>query len=125
MMVIMSATQQLARHICATDYENLPSDVIETAKWFLLDTFGTAWAGTDAPGAEELRRTVFSDCGDGDASVLATRKRVPPGSAALLNGMYAGALDYDGVYEKGSVHPDVVTFSRCTCACRGAARERA
>ena len=106
----MSATQQLARHICATDYENLPSDVIETAKWFLLDTFGTAWAGTDAPGAEELRRTVFSDCGDGDASVLATRKRVPPGSAALLNGMYAGALDYDGVYEKGSVHPDVVTF---------------
>ncbi len=110
MTMITSATQQLARHIVATDYENLPSNVIETAKWFLLDTFGTAWAGTDAPGAEELRRTVFDDCGDGDASVLAARKKVPPRSAALLNGMYAGALDYDGVYEKGSVHPDIVTL---------------
>ena len=27
-----------------------------------------------------------------------------------MNGTYAGALDYDGVYEKGSVHPDIVTM---------------
>ncbi len=110
MTVTTSATEQLARHIVATGYEDLPRNVIETAKWFLLDTFGTAWAGTNAPGAEELRRTVFADCGDGAASVLASSKKVPPGSAALLNGMYAGALDYDGVYERGSVHPDIVTL---------------
>ena len=110
MTVTTSATEQLARHIVATGYEDLPRNVIETVKWFLLDTFGTAWAGTNAPGAEELRRTVFADCGDGAASVLASSKKVPPGSAALLNGMYAGALDYDGVYERGSVHPDIVTL---------------
>ena len=105
-----SATQQLARHIVGTNYDNLPSHVIETAKWFLLDTFGTAWAGTNAPGAEELRRTVLAEDSSGGATVLASGNRLSPSSAALLNGMYAGALDFDGVYEKGSVHPDIVTL---------------
>ena len=105
-----SATQQLARHIVRTNYDDLPGDVIETAKWFLLDTFGTAWAGTDAPGAEELRRTVLAEGGSGAATVFACDTKLPPSSAALLNGMYAGALDFDGVFEKGSVHPDIVTL---------------
>ena len=105
-----SVTQQLARHIVRTNYDDLPGDVIETAKWFLLDTFGTAWAGTDAPGAEELRRTVLAEGGSGGATVLASDKMLSPSSAALLNGMYAGALDFDGVFEKGSVHPDIVTL---------------
>ena len=96
MTVTTSATEQLAQHIVATGYEDLPRNVIETAKWFLLDTFGTAWAGTNAPGAEELRRTVFADCGDGDASVLATQKRVPPGSAALLDAV---------IVERTGIHP--------------------
>ena len=64
----------------------------------------------DAPGAEELRRTVLGEGGSGPATVLADSRKMPAGSAALLNGMYAGALDFDGVYEKGSVHPDIVTL---------------
>jgi 2-methylcitrate dehydratase PrpD len=84
--------------------------VIQTAKWFLLDTLGVAWAGTSAPGAEELRRTVYAESGSGDCTVLAANTKLAPSSAALLNGMAAGALDYDGVYEKGSVHPDIVTL---------------
>ncbi|MGI9411917.1 MAG: MmgE/PrpD family protein [Hyphomicrobiaceae bacterium] len=105
-----SATQHIAQHIVRTGYDDLPVDVVDTTKWFLLDTFGTAWAGTNAPGAEELRRTVFCEAGDGPATVLADPRRLPASSAALLNGMYAGALDFDGVYEKGSVHPDIVTL---------------
>lgn len=105
-----SATQKLARHVVQTNYDELPPAVIDTAKWFLLDTLGVAWAGTSAPGAEELRRTVMADGGSGDCSVLASDSKLPPSAAALLNGMFAGALDYDGVYEKGSVHPDIVTL---------------
>ena len=105
-----SASVQLARHITRTSYNDLPADVVESAKWFLLDTFGCAWAGTDAVGAEALRRTVFSEYAAGPAIELAAGRRVSPSSAALLNGMYAGALDYDGVFEKGSVHPDIVTL---------------
>ena len=93
-----------------TKYDDLPDIVIETAKWFLLDTLGVAWAGASAPGAEQLRRTVFAEGASGPCTVFASEVTLPPGSAALLNGMFAGALDYDGVFEKGSVHPDIVTL---------------
>ncbi len=105
-----TASQALARHIVRTTYDDLPDAVIQSAKWFLLDTLGVAWAGTSAPGAEELRRTVLSEGASGTCTVFASDAKLPPMSAALLNGMFAGALDYDGVYEKGSVHPDIVTL---------------
>ena len=105
-----TASQTLARHIVRTTYDDLPDAIIQTAKWFLLDTLGVAWAGTSAPGAEELRRTVLSEGASGPCTVFASDAKLPPASAALLNGMFAGALDYDGVYEKGSVHPDIVTL---------------
>ena len=105
-----SASQQLAHHVVRTNFDDLPAAVVDTAKWFLLDTLGVAWAGTSAPGAEQLRRTVFAENGSGHCTVLAAKVKLPPSSAALLNGMAAGALDYDGVYEKGSVHPDIVTL---------------
>lgn len=105
-----TASQTLARHIAHTSYNDLPEGVIQTTKWFLLDTLGVAWAGTSAPGAEELRRTVLSEGTTGPCTVFASDTTLPPTSAALLNGMFAGALDYDGVYEKGSVHPDIVTL---------------
>ncbi len=105
-----SASQTLARHVVRTTYDDLPAPAIDAAKWFLLDTVGVAWAGTGAPGADALRRTVLADHAAGDCTELASDHRLPPTSAALLNGMYAGALDFDGVYEKGSVHPDIVTL---------------
>lgn len=105
-----SASQTLARHVVRTTYDDLPAPVIDAAKWFLLDTIGVAWAGTSAPGADALRRTVLADRTAGDCTEIASDRRLPPTSAALLNGMYAGALDFDGVYEKGSVHPDIVTL---------------
>lgn len=105
-----SASQKIARHVVRTGYDDLPAPVIDATKWFLLDTIGVAWAGTGAPGADALRRTVLADHADGDCTEIASDRRLPPTSAALLNGMYAGALDFDGVYEKGSVHPDIVTL---------------
>lgn len=105
-----SASQTLARHVVRTSYDDLPAPAIDAAKWFLLDTIGVAWAGTGAPGADALRRTVLADRAGGDCTEIASDRRLPPTSAALLNGMYAGALDFDGVYEKGSVHPDIVTL---------------
>ena len=84
--------------------------VTAAAKWFLLDTFGVAWAGTEAPGTAALRALVEADGGTPESTIWGSSVRVPAAAAALVNGAYAGALDYDGVYEKGSVHPDIVTL---------------
>lgn len=105
-----SLSQKLADHVVETRYDDLPTDVVAATKWFVLDTLGVAWAGTNAPGVEALRRVVFAENGSGKCTVLADEQHLPPTTAALLNGTYAGALDYDGVYEKGSIHPDIVTL---------------
>ncbi len=105
-----SLSRTLADHVAATRFEDLPAEAVDTAKWFLLDTLGVAWAGTDAPGADVLRQLVFAEGGSPDCTVFGSPVRLPATAAALMNGTYAGALDYDGVYEKGSVHPDIVTL---------------
>ena len=100
----------LADHIASTRFENLSPDTVSVTKWFLLDTLGVAWAGTEAPGTEALRTLVFAEGGHSHCTVFGSDVRLPATAAALMNGTYAGALDYDGVYEKGSVHPDIVTL---------------
>ena len=103
-------SQILAAHVANGRYEDLPQDAIAAAKWFLLDTLGVAWAGTDAPGVAPLRDMVVEDGGKAESSIWGSGHKVPAAAAALVNGTFAGALDYDGVYEKGSVHPDIVTL---------------
>ena len=105
-----TVSQALARHVASRDFATLPDDALAAAKWFLLDTLGVAWAGTDAPGVAPLRKMIAADGGTPESTLWASGTRVPAASAALVNGTYAGALDYDGVYEKGSVHPDIVTL---------------
>jgi len=105
-----SLSQTLADHLLTTQFEDLSPDTVSATKWFLLDTFGVAWAGTEAPGTDALRSLVFSEGGSSDCTVLGSDLRLPATASALLNGTYAGALDYDGVYEKGSVHPDIVAM---------------
>lgn len=105
-----SPSQTLADHVASTRFEDLPEAAVSAAKWFVLDTLGVAWAGTAAPGMEALRQMAFAEGGSPDCSVFGSGTRLPATAAALLNGACAGALDYDGVYEKGSVHPDIVTL---------------
>lgn len=105
-----SLSQQLADHVASTRFEDLPVEAVFATKWFLLDTLGVAWAGTEAPGTDALRQLVFAEGGSPDCTVFGSETRLPATAAALMNGTYAGALDFDGVYEKGSVHPDIVTL---------------
>ena len=105
-----SISRTLAEHVVATRFEDLPAEAVAAAKWFVLDTLGVAWAGTAAPGMEALRQMAFAEGGRPDCTVFGSATRLPATAAALLNGACAGALDYDSVYEKGSVHPDIVTL---------------
>jgi len=107
---VATISQILAAHVARCRYEDLPDEAIDAARWFLLDTLGVAWAGTDAPGVGPLREMVVEDGGTAESTIWGTETKVPAAAAALVNGTFAGALDYDGVYEKGSVHPDIVTL---------------
>lgn len=105
-----SATQTLATFVAETDYGALPANVIAATKQRILDTIGVALAGSDAPGCDGARETILAEGATGTSTLWASGERVGSRGAAFVNGMHAAALDYDSVYERGSVHPDIVTI---------------
>lgn len=110
----MSENRSLTEHLSAfaaeTHYDNLPSDVIAATKQRVLDTIGVAMAGSTAPGCEGARATILAEGATGTSTLWASGEKVGSRGAAFVNGMHAAALDYDSVYERGSVHPDIVTI---------------
>jgi 2-methylcitrate dehydratase PrpD len=104
-----TVTERFAAFVETTDFDDLPADVIASTKQRILDTIGVAWAGSTAPGCGEARQMMLADGVNGACTLWASGKRIVPRAAAFVNGMHAAALDYDSVYERGSVHPDIVT----------------
>jgi 2-methylcitrate dehydratase PrpD len=104
-----SLTEKLARFVVDTDFDDLPPDVVTSTKRRVLDTIGVAWAGSNAPGCEAAEATTLSEGAIGVSTLWASGELTGCRGAAFVNGMHAAALDYDSVYERGSVHPDIVT----------------
>ncbi len=104
----MTITETLAAHVAATDCSRIPAPVTAATRRFVLDTLAVAWAGADAPGGKPIRDLVVADGGRPDAALWAWGGRLPATAAAFVNGVSAASLDYDSVYEAGSVHADVV-----------------
>lgn len=90
-----------------TRYEDLAPEVIDSAKIFLLDTFGVALAGGLAPKMDELMGVAAGWDGNPTNGVpiwnMSTRASAPV--AAMINGYQCHALEYDCVYEPGVILP--------------------
>ncbi len=99
---------RLARHIAATSLQDIPPAAVTAAKEVMLDTLAVAWAATDLPGSKPLRDLAVREGGAADATLLAYGERVPAAAAALVNGTYAAALDYDCLHEASVMHCDAV-----------------
>ncbi len=102
-------SERLAGFVADTSYADLPGDILHATKRRILDTLGCAWAGATAPGCAEAEAVILAEGGAGRATIWSSGKRTTARGAAFVNGLQAAALDYDSVYEKGSVHPDIVT----------------
>ncbi|MEE2689505.1 MAG: MmgE/PrpD family protein [Pseudomonadota bacterium] len=101
-------TEQLSNFIVDTNYKALPSDILASTKRRILDTMGVAWAGSTAPGCGDARTVTLAEGAKGVSTLWASGEKTGSRGAAFVNGMHAAALDFDSVYEKGSVHPDIV-----------------
>ena len=102
-----SISQSIAEHVVAFDYSQLPASAVQAAKTLILDTLAVGWAGTTAPGAPEAHALLTEEGGRGDSSVWGYGGKLPVASAAFLNSISGGALDYDGV---NTVHAEIVAL---------------
>lgn len=85
-------------------FEDLPPEVVDTTKKFILDTLGCGLAGTKAPGSGEAHALFASFGGKEEAAVLGFGSRMPCPDAAFVNSVVSHALDFDDTLDDAAMH---------------------
>jgi len=101
----VTLAQQLAAFAAELRFEEIPKEVLSCAKDHLLDTLGVALAGRQEEASRAVRALVEEWGGASEATLLGERRRLPAASAALVNGTYAHARDFDDGHHPSVVHP--------------------
>jgi 2-methylcitrate dehydratase PrpD len=111
----------LARH-----RRGLPPHVLARARLHVLDNIGIALAAGDAlPICGQVLDAMGYGVEGGAATVLGSRRRLPPALAAFANSALAHALDYDDIHDVARLHPTTVTLpaALAVAECAGAGVE--
>jgi 2-methylcitrate dehydratase PrpD len=101
----MNVTESLARYIAETRYDQFPEEVIEHAKFCLLDWVAVTLVGAREEVSKKILETIKTFGGEKQATILGMNLKSPLPFAALVNGTSSHALDYDDVYARAYGHP--------------------
>ncbi len=99
------ATQDLARFVAETKWENLPDPVRHEAKRALLNFFAVAIAGCRTEPVEIALKSLAEFSGGKLATIIGRTDRIDALSAAFLNGAGANVFDYCDTHLPTVVHP--------------------
>ncbi len=107
----MGITKDLARFCVETNYNNLREEVIDKAKFFMLDFIGVAARGSIVESSRVMYELVC-DLGEDPKGVvvIGTDMRADSQYAALANGTSSHAIEMDDVNNEASLHPGAVNF---------------
>lgn len=106
----MGSEIDLARFIVNASYDDLPNEAIKACKRDILDTIGVGIAGSSSRGIREVANYAVEMKGKESSTILADGIKVPPVSAALVNGSMCHALDYDDTHDKAVLHTGAVVI---------------
>ena len=98
----------IARYAANLRYEDLPDDVVWSAKRAILDTFGCALGGYTAEPSRIALKLAGSVSAQPPATVLFTGTRTTPDLAVFANGVMIRYLDFNDAFvsrTKGAGHP--------------------
>jgi 2-methylcitrate dehydratase PrpD len=91
----MGLTQEVAKYVARTRYRDVPKDVVQLARGFILDGLGVALAGSTDECSQIVQRQIRHASRRGESSILGTALSAPAPKAALANGVAGHAMDYD------------------------------
>jgi 2-methylcitrate dehydratase PrpD len=101
----VQATERLARFAAGLRYDDLPDEVAAHTRLSILDTIGTALAGSGlGEGCDEIASFAIAQCEGGKATLWSSGARLGAAQAALANAVHARALDYDDIIEHPQIH---------------------
>src|SRR6201996_8514834 len=88
-------SRQLAEFVASTTFTDLPADVVERMKLYLLDTLAAGLAGSQQPWSRMVLDAERDRGGSGPCRVLGSAVMMAPASAALVNGTMVGAFELE------------------------------
>jgi hypothetical protein len=91
----MGLTQEVASFVAKTRYRDIPTDVVELARGFILDGLGVALAGSTDECSRIVQAQIRQMDGREESSIVGTGLLAPAAKAALANGVAGHAMDYD------------------------------
>ena len=94
---MVTLSQELAKFIVNTNYEDIPKKVIELGKDQLMSVLGSMYAGSKVKGCEIIKKTAVEDLSspEGAYTIIPTGEKVALKEAIMVNQANAIALDYD------------------------------
>ena len=102
-----SPTRKLAEYVRDTTFEDLPHDVVNRAKLFILDSIGCGLGGsTTALGSLAVR--ALSQQSRGSRLIIGRQECVNAQTSAFLNAMLINAMDYDESSPAGHLSATIV-----------------
>jgi 2-methylcitrate dehydratase PrpD len=107
---VSAPTAALAEFAADLRYEQLPEAVLAQLKRCVLDTLGCGLFGSTLPWGQ-LVTGLVADAGSREVATLwGTTVRSSPADAALANGTYAHAFEYDEGHTASFFHPGSATL---------------
>jgi 2-methylcitrate dehydratase len=100
------STQALATYASNLTFEDIPQDVLHSAKCALIDALGCAMGGYKTDLCTISRAMAGTSVGSPAARILGSQILTTPQMAAFANGTMVHALDFNDVYmSKSTCHP--------------------
>jgi 2-methylcitrate dehydratase PrpD len=105
---MIGLTEAVAQFIQARTVQDVPPEALDKAKKAIADTCAVILAGAGSEVAPPLLRYVEQAGEKGTSPILGSGRTASPEMAALVNGTFGHALDFDDVLSLMPAHPSAV-----------------
>jgi len=99
---------KLGNFIANTSYDELPKNVVDKTKLWIIDTLGVTLAAVNHPSINIMVDYVKNKCCRKESSIIGYNMMTDCADAALVNSTAAHALDFDDWHSGGTVHPGCI-----------------
>jgi len=96
----MNESLTLAKHIVATNYDDIPANVADITKRSFLDGLATILAGGGlGEGCKQFVNIAIAGGGREESTIIGFDAKVPACMAAFANGSMAHAIDFEDTHD--------------------------
>jgi 2-methylcitrate dehydratase PrpD len=88
-------TRELVEFLHPLEARDLPAEVLDRARYFLLDYLACAIRGSREESSAAVQRAIQRTGANGCATVIGTHIRTTPGLAAMANGAASHGIEMD------------------------------